>query len=92
MAAAGILKIKKSGFLRNRLTDFDEILHNDADWPSGGYRLLHFSNFPNPRWRVLFNCLRGGGHLLRKRQLRSFRLPVFRVSLTVADIQKKIGK
>jgi len=30
---AAILKTDKSPYLRNRLTDFDEIWHDDADWP-----------------------------------------------------------
>ena len=29
---AAILKTVKSPYLRNRLTDFDEIWHSDADW------------------------------------------------------------
>ena len=31
--AAAILKTVKSPYLCNRLTDFDEIWHVDADWP-----------------------------------------------------------
>jgi len=30
---AGIVKTVKSPYLRNRLTDFDEIWHGDAHWP-----------------------------------------------------------
>ena len=33
---AAILKTAKSPYLRNRLTDFDEIWHGDADWPPTG--------------------------------------------------------
>jgi len=42
---AAILKTVKSPYLRNRLTDFDEIWHGDADWPPTGDRLLKFRNF-----------------------------------------------
>jgi len=34
--AAAILKTVKSPYLRNRLTDVDEIWHADADWPYTG--------------------------------------------------------
>jgi len=33
MAEAAILKTVKSPYLSNRLTDFDEIWHADADFP-----------------------------------------------------------
>jgi len=33
---AAILKTVKSPYIRNRLTDFDEIWHADADWPYTG--------------------------------------------------------
>ena len=45
MAEAAILKIVKSPYLSNRLTDFDEIWHADADWPPTGDRSLKFSIF-----------------------------------------------
>ena len=51
MAEAAILKKKpvKSPYLCNRLTDFDEIWHADADWtPTWGISL---SIFQKPRWR-----------------------------------------
>jgi len=43
--AAAILKTVKSPYLRNRLTDFDEIWHADADWPYTGDWLLQFRIF-----------------------------------------------
>ena len=46
-----ILKTVKSPYLRNRLTDFDEIWHGDADWPPTGDRPLKFRIFQKPRWR-----------------------------------------
>jgi len=39
---AAISKTIKSPHLLNRLTDFDEIWHGDADWPYTGYRPLEF--------------------------------------------------
>jgi len=42
---AAISKTVKSSYLRNRLTDFDEIWHDDADWPSKGDRPLKFRIF-----------------------------------------------
>jgi len=42
---AAILKTVKSSYLWNRLTDFDEIWHDDADWPPTGYRPLKFRTF-----------------------------------------------
>ena len=35
----------KSPYLRNRLTDFDEISHGDADWPPTGDTPLKFPFF-----------------------------------------------
>jgi len=35
----------KSSYLRNRLTDMDEIWHGDADWPPTGDRPLKFRIF-----------------------------------------------
>jgi len=40
---AAILKTVKLLYLRNRLTDFDEIWHGDADWPLQGAKISHFS-------------------------------------------------
>jgi len=40
-----ILKTVKSPHLRNRLTDFDEIWHGDADWPPTGDRPLKVEFF-----------------------------------------------
>jgi len=52
MAEAAILKkTVKSPYLCNRLTDFDEIWHADADWPPTWGILLKFSIFQKPRWR-----------------------------------------
>ena len=39
---AVILKTVKSPYLRNRLTDFDEIWQGDADWPRTGDKPLKF--------------------------------------------------
>ena len=36
------MKTVKSPYLRNRLTDFDEIWHGDADWPPTGDTPLKF--------------------------------------------------
>jgi len=44
-------KTIKSPYLRNRLTDVDEIWHDDADWPPTGDRPLKFRIFQKPRWR-----------------------------------------
>ena len=41
----------KSPYLRNRLTDFDEIWHSDADWPPTGDISLKFRIFKKPKWR-----------------------------------------
>ena len=41
----------RSPYLRNRLTDFDEILHDDANWPLTGDRPLQFRILKSPRWR-----------------------------------------
>ena len=32
------LKIEKLGYFKNCLTDFDEIWHNDASWPTGPHQ------------------------------------------------------
>ena len=42
---AAILKTVKSPYLRNHLTDFDEIWHGDTDWPPVGDRPLKFECF-----------------------------------------------
>ena len=39
-----ILKTVKSPYLRNRLTDFDEIWHGDADWPPAEALLKNHKN------------------------------------------------
>jgi len=39
------MKTVKSPYLRNRLTDFDEIWHVDADWPPTGDTPLKFRIF-----------------------------------------------
>ena len=46
MVEVAILKTVKSPYLSNRLTDFDEIWHVDADWFPTGDRSLKFSIFP----------------------------------------------
>jgi len=51
MAEAVISKTVKSPYLSNRLTDFDEIWHADANWPPTGDRSLKFSIFQKRRWR-----------------------------------------
>jgi len=45
MADGRISKTVKLPYLRNRLTDFGEIWHGDADWLPTGDRLLKFSIF-----------------------------------------------
>jgi len=50
---AAIVKTVKSPYLRNRLTDLDEIWHDDAHWG----RPLKFEIFENPRWRNESNNL-----------------------------------
>ena len=42
---AAILKTVKSPYVRNRLTDFDEIWHDGAHWPPTADRLLKFRIF-----------------------------------------------
>ena len=42
---AAFLKTVKLPYLRNRLTDFDEIWHGDADWPPTGDTPLKFGIF-----------------------------------------------
>jgi len=46
-----ILKTVKSLYLCNRLTDFDEIWHNDAHWSPTAGRPLKFRIFENSRWQ-----------------------------------------
>ena len=48
---AAIWKTVKSPYLRNRLTDVDEIWHGDADWPPTGDILLKFGIKKKTRWR-----------------------------------------
>jgi len=48
---AAILKTVKSPYLFNRLTDFDEIWHDDANWPPTADRPLKFRIFENSKWR-----------------------------------------
>jgi len=48
---AAILKTVISLYLSNRLTDFYEIWHGDADWTPAGDRPLKFRIFQKPRWR-----------------------------------------
>ena len=57
MAEVAILKTVKSPYLSNRLTDFDEIWHADADWPPTGDRSLKFS---------IFQKKDGGGRYLQE--------------------------
>ena len=58
MAAAAILKNRKSRYLRNRLTDFDAIWYGDAHGHSGSFRALQFALFKNqdggrpPSWKI----------------------------------------
>jgi len=49
---AANMKTVKSPYLRNRLTDFDEVCHGDADWPPTGDTPLKF--------RFLFKKQDGG--------------------------------
>jgi len=48
---AAILKTVKLPYLYNRLSDFDEIWHGDAHWPTTADRPLKFPIFENPRWQ-----------------------------------------
>ena len=48
---AAILRTVKSPCVCNRLTDFDEIWHDDGYWPSTAERPLKFRIFKNSRWR-----------------------------------------
>jgi len=45
MADGRHFKNVKSPYLRNRLTDFDEIWHDDADWPPYRRHIVKISNF-----------------------------------------------
>ena len=40
IAVTAILKIEKCLYLHNRLTDFDEISHGDASWPSASHQSI----------------------------------------------------
>jgi len=53
---AAIFKTVKSSYPRNRLIDFDEIWHDDADWPHTGDWPLKFRIFQIPRWRRPTSC------------------------------------
>ena len=55
-------KTVKSPYLCNRLTDFDEIWHADADWPPTGGVSLNF--------QFLKNQDGGGSHLEKSQKLR----------------------
>ena len=57
---AAILKTVKSPYLRNRLTDFDEIWRDDANWHPTGDRPLKFRFFRKKQ--------HGGGRHLKKSQ------------------------
>jgi len=48
---AAILKTAKSPYLSNRSTEFNEIWHVVASWPTTRYRPITFRGFENPRWR-----------------------------------------
>jgi len=54
---ADIVKTVKSPYLRNRLTDFDEIWQGDAHWPRTWDRPLKFRIFENPGRRNESNNL-----------------------------------
>ena len=45
------MRTVKSPYLCSRLTDFDEIWHNDAYWPPTAETPLKFRIFGNSRWR-----------------------------------------
>ena len=53
MAEVAILKTVKSPYLSNRLTDFNEIWHADADWLPTVDRSLKFSIFPKNKMAVV---------------------------------------
>jgi len=55
MAAAAVMKVEKSLYIRNGLTNQCEILHGDAYWRIDAYvpyRQLEIRSFKNPRWRT----------------------------------------
>jgi len=61
-----IWKSVKSPYLRNRLTDFDNICHDYAHWPSTGDGLLKF-------W-IFLNQDGGGRHLKKSQKSRYLRI------------------
>jgi len=57
---AAILKIfEKLSYLRNRLTDFDEIWHSDSSGASTPGRLLKFTEFEILKWRTAAILING---------------------------------
>jgi len=69
MAEVAILKTVKSLYLSNRLTDFDDIWHADADWPPTGDKLLKFFNFSNMAAVVIFKNHTNPDITTRNRQI-----------------------
>ena len=53
LPTAAILKTVKLPYLRNRLTDFDEIKNDDANWRPTGEWPLKF-RFPNEKRKLVF--------------------------------------
>jgi len=50
-----LAKSKKNYHLKKRWTNFDEIWHADASWPSAiciPSAKIKFQDFKNPRWRT----------------------------------------
>jgi len=45
-------KSENWSYIRSGLTDWRNIWHADAHWPSAHYWHLKFRTFTNPRWRT----------------------------------------
>ena len=60
------MKTVKSPYLRNRLTDFDETWHGDADWPPDRGHTVKISNFFKKKQD-------GGGRHLEKQHKSRYR-------------------
>ena len=43
--------LNRHNYLCERLTDFDKIWHDDANWSPIGNKSIKFKNFQKPRWR-----------------------------------------
>ena len=74
MAAAAILKNRKSAILPELFDRFGEIWYGDAYWASEPDRKLKFLTFKNPRWRTAAILKNGKSaieqYLLMRRPIR----------------------